>query len=370
MFKKISIESIACGLASLFPKAFCTVIHTWSLYVLVYLTCYQRLSKDYLVLSWILAISGSILYIFSLYTYFMVIVAGPGSPLDFPQLRIRDLELLNLGQDRSAERSTRKDKPLLEDMEQTVGLIALEPDSPPIDYMTVHCTSKKQGRSGFKFCNKCSVWKPDRSHHCSSSGKCILRMDHYCPWFTACIGFRNQKFFIQFLWYSVLYCIVNCVATSLTLWKFLKAELFNVEDLSINLVLLFVISLAFGVALAMFTGLQLYLVLKNLTTIEMSEMNGGGHGSGRFDYQFDYNGERKKLGNIYDLGWRSNLASIMGASWFEILFPVAVTSNDINDLFKNGVNFKVDEEVYNKWVANADLQSQLNDQLRDYNRRT
>lgn len=31
-------------------------------------------------------------------------------------------------------------------------------------------------------CHCCMVYKPDRVHHCSVCGQCVLRMDHHCPW--------------------------------------------------------------------------------------------------------------------------------------------------------------------------------------------
>jgi hypothetical protein len=33
-----------------------------------------------------------------------------------------------------------------------------------------------------RFCKKCDVDKPDRCHHCSICGRCILKFDHHCPW--------------------------------------------------------------------------------------------------------------------------------------------------------------------------------------------
>jgi hypothetical protein len=33
-----------------------------------------------------------------------------------------------------------------------------------------------------RYCRKCKAWKPPRAHHDSMTGRCVLRMDHYCMW--------------------------------------------------------------------------------------------------------------------------------------------------------------------------------------------
>jgi palmitoyltransferase len=42
--------------------------------------------------------------------------------------------------------------------------------------------AKRDGRP--RYCKKCDKPKPDRSHHCSVCGECILKMDQ-CVAFTA-----------------------------------------------------------------------------------------------------------------------------------------------------------------------------------------
>jgi hypothetical protein len=36
-----------------------------------------------------------------------------------------------------------------------------------------------------RYCKYCDCWKPDRSHHCSEVGRCVYKMDHFCPWYAA-----------------------------------------------------------------------------------------------------------------------------------------------------------------------------------------
>ena len=33
-----------------------------------------------------------------------------------------------------------------------------------------------------KFCSTCLDFKADRAHHCKELGRCVRKMDHYCPW--------------------------------------------------------------------------------------------------------------------------------------------------------------------------------------------
>lgn len=57
-----------------------------------------------------------------------------------------------------------------------------DPDSPGLElfYTKDIFVCEVDGRP--KWCSHCANWKPDRTHHCSDSGRCILKMDHFCPW--------------------------------------------------------------------------------------------------------------------------------------------------------------------------------------------
>jgi len=49
------------------------------------------------------------------------------------------------------------------------------------------------------WCHRCASYKPPRAHHDSVTNRCIVKMDHYCPWTNNAIGVRNHKFFILFI---------------------------------------------------------------------------------------------------------------------------------------------------------------------------
>ncbi|KAJ1454427.1 DHHC palmitoyltransferase-domain-containing protein [Pelagophyceae sp. CCMP2097] len=57
------------------------------------------------------------------------------------------------------------------------------------------------------WCHRCSAYKPPRAHHDSVTGRCIVKLDHYCPWANNAIGVRNHKFFLLFIWYTFVLCV-------------------------------------------------------------------------------------------------------------------------------------------------------------------
>ena len=55
-------------------------------------------------------------------------------------------------------------------------------------------------------CKKCIHPKPPRTHHCSVCDKCILKMDHHCPWINGCVGHFNHRYFFLYMVSMVLGC--------------------------------------------------------------------------------------------------------------------------------------------------------------------
>jgi len=49
---------------------------------------------------------------------------------------------------------------------------------------------------GNQYCVSCKCKKPLRSKHCKTSGNCVARFDHYCPWIANAVGIGNHRLFI------------------------------------------------------------------------------------------------------------------------------------------------------------------------------
>ena len=69
---------------------------------------------------------------------------------------------------------------------------------------------------GVRWCRECRVVKPDRCHHCSSCQRCVLKMDHHCPWLgwciVYCIGLALSDSILPFCFQSddlSVYCIMS-----------------------------------------------------------------------------------------------------------------------------------------------------------------
>jgi len=130
--------------------------------------------------------------------------------------------------------------------------------------------TERKRDGGPRYCHKCSLFKPDRCHHSSNSGRCVLKMDHYCPWVANDVGFYNYKFFFLTLMYSSATLVFLCATLAATVRH-------SVDDSNIPFEQVFFTFL--GTALSFFllaivlpfSIFHLYLICNNCTTIEFCE---------------------------------------------------------------------------------------------------
>ena len=92
------------------------------------------------------------------------------------------------------------------------GIVPLP--SHPIDFSDAHIAEGKNPNlpppdEDWTICTRCEMYRPPRAHHCRICQRCIRRMDHHCPWINNCVGERNQKYFLQFLFYVGLLAVYS-----------------------------------------------------------------------------------------------------------------------------------------------------------------
>jgi len=140
-------------------------------------------------------------------------------------------------------------------------------------------TQEKKHDGTVRICRKSkpAMYKPDRAHYCRVMQRCVLKMDHFCPWLNNCIGFYNHKFFVLFVAYMAMITVfmvfvmtpvfVNIVSNMEQITLDLKDQEFHVSLTYLMLCLL-------SVGLSAFFIFHAYLVLFNYTTIEFLEKRG------------------------------------------------------------------------------------------------
>ena len=151
-------------------------------------------------------------------------------------------------------------------------------------------------RAEMTFCHRCRCPRPLRAHHCGTCGRCVLAFDHHCPWTGGDIGHGNKKLFNQYLWSNTCFCIS---VAAMTLYKTLvlgpvlygvgatftycfaargfgscvrefNSDLVRHNGLLAELAVLvvFVLSLAFGIGTIVLGIYHLLLLSRNETTLE------------------------------------------------------------------------------------------------------
>lgn len=163
--------------------------------------------------------------------------------------------------------------------------------------LSVKKTVDENSNTKFNLCATCVRWKPERCHHCRQCNKCVLKMDHHCPWLANCVGIKNYKFFIL----TILYGFSTCVIILITFLEYVIAI-----NMSTNVSIGFCIWNSFAymccVILVSFDSFLITsnwnCVLRNVTTIEKSDMM-------RFGRKVEYRGK-------YDMGTWKNLKAVFG----------------------------------------------------------
>jgi DHHC palmitoyltransferase len=112
-----------------------------------------------------------------------------------------------------------------------------------------------------KYCQICQIYCPTRTSHCRETDRCVVKFDHYCPMLSSAIGVGNYKYFINFVFWTLLLTIYLQVTGFLCLFTV------QVNGWFIFLVTMASIMAGFGI-LPLFIG-QMFYIMNGVTTTEV-----------------------------------------------------------------------------------------------------
>ncbi|XP_071420433.1 palmitoyltransferase ZDHHC16 isoform X4 [Pithys albifrons albifrons] len=120
-----------------------------------------------------------------------------------------------------------------------------------------HPPQAKNDLTGVSICRKCIAPKPARTHHCSICNsrelggclcppkhsactgsdtgaallppRCVLKMDHHCPWLNNCVGHYNHRYFFSFC----LFMTMGCIYCSISGWEMFRDAYAAIERMKL-----------------------------------------------------------------------------------------------------------------------------------------
>ncbi|XP_056313624.1 palmitoyltransferase ZDHHC15A [Danio aesculapii] len=163
-----------------------------------------------------------------------------------------------------------------------------------------------------RFCHRCQLIKPDRCHHCSVCQTCVLKMDHHCLWLNNCMGFSNYKFFMLFLLYSLLYCLLIVSTVTPTVIQLWRGRLFD-SCVKLHVLFLTLVSAIFAITLCFLLIFHVWLLTSNKTTLEWLSVPFFVSGPGS---------------EAFDVGVQANFLQVFGKKKRLWLFPIFSSEGD------------------------------------------
>ncbi|KAH9852983.1 zf-DHHC-domain-containing protein [Lenzites betulinus] len=196
----------------------------------------------------------------------------------------------------------------------------------------------------YRYCHKDGFQKPMRAHHCRACGTCVLRYDHHCPWIGQCVGARNYKFFMIFVWWALWFCVwtfatlVGVIARATVV-----RPSFEIDGQHVAVLVLSGLFILFTTALL---GTHFQLICMGQSTVESLDARRIGEREdrvlGRLHAWWDFRGKRAtrkqwdaewgrvgREGNPWWLGSaRANWEATMGAHAWQWFLPIGKSPDD------------------------------------------
>lgn len=164
-----------------------------------------------------------------------------------------------------------------------------------------------------RWCAPCQKFKPPRSHHCKELGDCVVRMDHFCPWVNNCVGFKNHKFFILFLWYAIIGLADFLLSF---IWRVIADGIAHPTDVNptdlVLLIIHFIITFPMTIMIAALAVSQFFTAIENCTSIESRSYE---------NWRYYFRRQNMKFIWMYDQGTKQNFREFFGNSVSEWFLP-------------------------------------------------
>ncbi|KAG0314539.1 hypothetical protein BGZ99_008065 [Dissophora globulifera] len=180
----------------------------------------------------------------------------------------------------------------------------------------IHVSEDPSAQSHALWCSKCQHVKPERAHHCRVCKRCVLKMDHHCPWVLNCVGQDNYKFFVLFVAYTAIHCVFILVAT-IPVHVLVSSDSWT-QQLQI---VMMVIAGVFGLMLVVFTVTHIRLIFLNRTTIEdhSTPITEGPLPCLRKGWSLSEGENNQGNERLFDLGIKDNWKQCMGEGWKSVI---------------------------------------------------
>ncbi|XP_057792684.1 probable protein S-acyltransferase 1 [Salvia miltiorrhiza] len=138
-------------------------------------------------------------------------------------------------------------------------------DRPLVESTTEEVEVEVEGiKVRLKYCRICNIYQTPRSHHCLVCDNCVEKFDRHCPLIGQCIGLRNYRLYVLFLFMALVFFAYIC---AFSLQKLGHKMAQNDVDLIVTFALAS-FSIGATLLLGVLTCYNLYLIAINQTSCE------------------------------------------------------------------------------------------------------